>query len=255
MARTEGEPLWPDFYTEDHLLNLKSTLPPRDWNSLFMGNPVDEEGGAITGQMLHYYEQDPPESQIRRRILSVDCANKDNQRADYTVGTVWIETYSRQHYLSAVVRKRVEFTALVKLIEETARAHRVSAILVEDKGSGTQYIQSRQGLAPAPIISINVGHDSKQFRFDGVVPMFEAGEVLLPRVAGWLPDYVRELLTFPDATHDDQVDSTSQYLSWARRGRTGGTKKMTGMGNASQADIRAALEAGRGATPTVNRIG
>ena len=144
---------------------------------------------------------------------------------------------------------------VVKLIEETARAHRVSAILVEDKGSGTQYIQSRQGLAPAPIISINVGHDSKQFRFDGVVPMFEAGEVLLPRVAGWLPDYVRELLTFPDATHDDQVDSTSQYLSWTRRGRTGGTKKMTGMGNASQADIRAALEAGRGATPTVNRIG
>ena len=44
---------------------------------------------------------------------------------------------------------------------------------------------------------------------------FEAGLVWLPEHAAWLADYERELLTFPMSVHDDQVDSTSQFLGWA----------------------------------------
>lgn len=97
-----------------------------------------------------------------------------------------------------------------------------------------QYNQTRAHLAPAPVIPINVGVDSKAFRFDGVSPMFQAGEVLLPEAAIWLPDYERELLTFPGGAHDDQVDSTSQYLAWARTARRLGTKRLKGLGSASE---------------------
>ena len=45
-------------------------------------------------------------------------------------------------------------------------------------------------------------------------PMFEAGQVLLPREAPWLGTYLAELLAFPNGKHDDQVDSTSQALNW-----------------------------------------
>jgi hypothetical protein len=40
---------------------------------------------------------------------------------------------------------------------------------------------------------------------------------LLPREAPWLAAYVAELLAFPNGAHDDQVDSTSQALSWLSR--------------------------------------
>ena len=42
----------------------------------------------------------------------------------------------------------------------------------------------------------------------------EAGVVLFPANASWLSDYLFELLAFPNARHDDQVDSTSQFLKW-----------------------------------------
>jgi phage terminase large subunit-like protein len=43
---------------------------------------------------------------------------------------------------------------------------------------------------------------------------FEAGHVLLPSGASWLPEYVSELAAFPGGAHDDQVDSTTQALEY-----------------------------------------
>ncbi|WP_029652000.1 phage terminase large subunit, partial [Methylocystis sp. SB2] len=43
---------------------------------------------------------------------------------------------------------------------------------------------------------------------------FEAGQVHLPESAPWLATYLNELLGFPNSTHDDQVDATSQALNW-----------------------------------------
>jgi predicted phage terminase large subunit-like protein len=55
---------------------------------------------------------------------------------------------------------------------------------------------------------------SKEARLLAQAPKFEAGQVLLPREAPWLAEYVAELLAFPNGAHDDQVDSTSQALHW-----------------------------------------
>jgi predicted phage terminase large subunit-like protein len=134
----------------------------------------------------------------------------------------------RRHYLAEVVRKKVEFNDLVAEIEAAATRWGADAILVEDKGSGTQYIQTRQGKAPAPVIPIAPGTNDKEFRFDGVMPMIEAGEVYIPRTARWLPDFESELLAFPNGTYSDQVDMTSQYLSWAREKRKYGSRKLGG---------------------------
>ena len=125
-----------------------------------------------------------------------------------------------------VIRKKLEFNDLVKAVEAAARDHNASAILVEDTGAGVQYIQQRSGLAPCAVIPVSTGNKSKEFRFDGVTPMIEGGLVYLPRKASWLKDYEAELLAFPNSAADDQVDSTSQYLNWARRRGSYGTRKM-----------------------------
>ena len=43
---------------------------------------------------------------------------------------------------------------------------------------------------------------------------FEAGLVLFPQNAPFLPELLAELLTFPQSKNDDQVDSISQALSY-----------------------------------------
>ncbi len=38
--------------------------------------------------------------------------------------------------------------------------------------------------------------------------------MLLPERASWLEDFKAELLSFPNARYDDQVDALSQFLDW-----------------------------------------
>jgi predicted phage terminase large subunit-like protein len=232
LQRAQRAALWADFYTLEWLLEKKASLPPRDWNSLYRGKPVDENGGVIQSSWLFRYENLPDDgtngqNMRKRTTLSVDCASKDGQRNDYTVITIWIEDTSNIHYLAQVYRGRWQFEPMVEAINAAAEKWHVQAILVEDKGAGTQYIQTQAHKAPAPVIAISTNNDSKQFRFDGVTPMFQAGEVLIPHASSWLADYESELLGFPGAAHDDQVDSTSQYLAWARKKRSLGTKKLS----------------------------
>ena len=58
---------------------------------------------------------------------------------------------------------------------------------------------------------------SKQDRVAAQSAKIEAGHVHLPRNAPWLHDFLNELLAFPNARHDDQVDSVSQFLYWIQQ--------------------------------------
>ncbi len=66
---------------------------------------------------------------------------------------------------------------------------------------------------PSPI-AINPQGD-KTGRLEAQSARFEAGQVFVPKQAQWLADFLEELLAFPNAKHDDQVDSVSQFLNWA----------------------------------------
>jgi predicted phage terminase large subunit-like protein len=241
LGRDVGEAMWAEYYNSETLLDLKATLPDRDWFALYKGKPRNEEGNVVKLSWFRRYQALPrnllgPDGRVIKRnckriSLSVDCANKKNDRANYTVVGVWMEDFEGRHYLAHVERKKVEYVELKKLIEDTAIAWQANQILVEDKGNGTSYIQERQGKAPAPIVAIQpeAGGD-KEFRFDAVTPMIEGGEVLLPEQASWLAEYENELLSFPNGANDDQVDMTSQYLSRVRKKRKYGSQKLRGAG-------------------------
>lgn len=52
----------------------------------------------------------------------------------------------------------------------------------------------------------------QQHRFEAATLMISNGQVFLPNSAPWLETYLKELLAFPNGKHDDQVDSSSQFL-------------------------------------------
>jgi len=240
LGRSPGEALWPELYDLDELANLRIDMTPSSWNSLYQGTPMDITGGAILPSWFKRYEQPPskidPETlgpnSIKRTVVSVDAANTANERSDYSVIGVWQEDLGGRHYLIDVYRKKVEFTALTTEIDSICKRHDADALLVEAKGNGLAYIQLKaNGGAPCPVIAIEVGTSTKEFRFDKVSPMFEAGMIYLPARAIWLADYEKELIAFPNGKNDDQVDMTSQYLDWSRKKRVGGTKKLGGTGH------------------------
>lgn len=188
---------------------------------------IDDAGRAIPNRRAFF----------RRIVLSVDCAAKVNQRADFTVVQTWGETHDRQFYLLRQTRAKVEFDAMIEMIEKQARKDEVDTILVEDKGQGTAYIQNRgqtashRRLAPAPIVPIDPKGQSKEFRFDEVTPLITSGEVHLPAKADWMDAFIKEVGQFPEGAHDDQVDAMTQALQWMKGTRTRfGSRKITGFG-------------------------
>lgn len=227
LGRAPGEGLWPEVFGTEFYLDVKRSSPGRKWNSLYQGNPVDEEGGVLKRSDVSRYKTAPMDEKrgdrilrkiIKRRVLSVDCAEKATQRADYTAATIWVETTEKKHYLIHAARCKKEFTDMVSWIEELAAAFDVDSILVEDRGAGTQYIQVRtKHPGPVPVIAISTKQQSKEFRFDGVTPMFASGQALFPMDGNeWIADVESELFGFPNGRNDDYVDSVSQYLARAR---------------------------------------
>ena len=59
--------------------------------------------------------------------------------------------------------------------------------------------------------------NDKVTRASGVSSMVEAGQMYLPLQAPWLEEFEHELLAFPNARHDDQVDALSQLLERVRQ--------------------------------------
>jgi phage terminase large subunit-like protein len=52
-------------------------------------------------------------------------------------------------------------------------------------------------------------------RMDAQTAPIEAGAVHLPRIAPWLDEFKKEVLSFPQGKHDDQIDALSQGLKRA----------------------------------------
>jgi hypothetical protein len=53
-------------------------------------------------------------------------------------------------------------------------------------------------------------------RLHAQTAMIENGFVHIPEAAPWLAEYLHEMSVFPKGKHDDQVDSTAQFLDWFR---------------------------------------
>jgi predicted phage terminase large subunit-like protein len=94
-----------------------------------------------------------------------------------------------------------------------ARIYRATIVLIEDHASGTQLIQElvREGLHS---VKAYKPEQDKVMRLRAQTATLENGFVFVPREAPWLPDYIHELITFPNAKYCDQADSTSQALAW-----------------------------------------
>ena len=144
-------------------------------------------------------------------MQSWDTASKGGPDNDWSVCTTWIVTRKpRDYYLIDVWRQRVDYPALKANVQILARKFQARRILIEEAGAGIALIQEIKSKLSG-VIAIKPQHD-KASRMSVASSKIEAGEVVLPYDAPWLPDLEAELFAFPGARHDDQCDSISQAL-------------------------------------------
>jgi predicted phage terminase large subunit-like protein len=94
-----------------------------------------------------------------------------------------------------------------------AQKHKPQFVLIEDASTGTALAQELRSVHFGGAVRLVPIERDKIGRVYVNQAKFEAGLVLFPKVAPFLPELEAELLAFPQGKTDDQVDSISQALS------------------------------------------
>ena len=215
--RALGELLHPEREPIEVLEEMKTLMGSLLYSAQYQQAPVPPGGALVQREWFRTYSRRPDKELGDRVVQSWDTASKTSPTNDFSVCTTGLIRKS-DCYILDVVRKRLEFPELRQQVLEQARIWKPKAILIEDAGIGGALIQDlarESGIRP---IGIHPERE-KVVRLEGVSAMIEAGHVLLPESAAWVGDFLAEILAFPNARHDDQVDSLSQFLGYARRPR------------------------------------
>jgi len=218
------------------LESIRQQMGSTAFSAQYLQRPIPAEGSMILHKWLHYYDSLPAMIPNMQIVQSWDTASTVEETSDYSVCTTWW-VVNGKYYLVDVVRVRVDYPGLRQLVIQNSVRHNATTVIIEDKGAGTSLIQDlRHEGRVHPVAFLPQG--SKEMRMYGQTSKFESGQVLLPQKSDWLDEYRNEILAFPGSRHDDQVDSTSQFLEWISTRSTSSFSCDWGWGNPSDGGVR-----------------
>lgn len=218
--RRVGDVLHPEREDLAALEALKRELGGMMFSAQYQQRPVPLEGNLVRRAWFRYFKLSslPPTTYLTKIIQSWDVAMQTGETNDYSVCTTW-RADRDDVYLLHVFRGRLEYPELRRKVIALAQEQGCSRVLIEDAGPGMNLLQDlRCSPAPGTLRPIGVRPDGgKLERMAAQTAKIEAGHVHLFENAPWLPEFLSELLAFPNGRHDDQVDSVSQFLFWWQR--------------------------------------
>lgn len=194
---------------------LEKEIPHNEREQEIHGKFLLQGGGIVKLAWFGRYRIQPAGK--GRIIQSWDTASKAKELNDPSVCTTWLDLH-KNFYLLDVHREWLEYPGLKRAAKSLALNYSPDLILIEDKASGIALIQDLNNDTDFHynIKAIEPDND-KITRMSTASLIIEAGRVFLPEAAPWLPKYEKEIAEFPEVENDDQVDSTSQLLNWAKQ--------------------------------------
>ena len=215
LGRKIGETLCPEIGKDSEFIEMqKKILGRRMFEALYQGKPFVDGGNIVKREYIRYYDKNTLPSTFEELVLSCDLTFGGTKSTnDPYCMTLWGRN-GGNHYLLKVYDKKASFTDTLRTIRVICGENpQLRRKLVERKANGQATIDmlSKEigGFTP-----YDPKNTSKEDRLSSVVPYFEGGNVYFPceELMPNIEDYVEQLLKFPNATHDDFVDTISQYL-------------------------------------------
>lgn len=234
---TKNQLMWPEVYSEDRVNTLAKRLGPYGAAGQLQQEPAPAEGGIIKRAWIRHYEitegrydigdyKIDPMNCMRFATVDLATSKKDTDKADpdFTVIAVWAVFHSHRGtivLLLDLVRERLEGPDIEKKLDAMYKTWGFSVEAIETVGFQLNIAQQliRKG---HPVREVSSSLDAiyridkdKVARAYGSTPLMADGRFYVPTYAHWLGEYISELIRFPAAAHDDQVDVTSIALAIA----------------------------------------
>lgn len=220
LGRPVGAPLWSDMHPLDELEEARA-LDPYVFASLYQQHPSPKDGGSFAEENFRLWTYAPggtayilpglPPVPVKEcfRFQTSDWAVSKRTRADYTVISTWDVTRTEPANLVLVdrFRARIETDEHVPALEQALARWKPTYCGIEKATYGLALLQRcvRRGL---PVRPLEADRD-KVSRSALATDMVREHRVFFPRDVSWLNEWTHELLSFPNGTHDDQVDTLS----------------------------------------------
>jgi len=215
FTRRPGEALHPEREPLETLAHLRRTIGEYNFAGQYQQSPAPLGEGLVKAEWFKRYDENERPERFDRIVQSWDTANKATELSDFSVCTTW-GVCSKRVYLLGLFRQRLEYPALKRAVREQQNLHGATTVLIEDKASGTQLIQELIADGCHGVTRYQPTTD-KIMRMHAQTAMIENEFVHIPQSAPWLAGYLHEMTVFPNGKHDDQVDSTAQFLEWFKK--------------------------------------
>lgn len=211
--RKVGDILFPAREPRHVLEELRREMGAQKFGAQYQQNPVPDGEGLIRWEWFPRYEEAAPRHEYARVIQSWDTGMSAAPDSDPSVGMTFGFRDGTWDLLT-VFRRRLDFPDLSDAIRRLQREWSADRVVIEKAGAGhglLQHMRSRH--EGRGIFIAHTPRYSKEERLRGQTPKLAEGLIRLPEEAPWLVEFKRELLGFPFARHDDQVDALSQFLA------------------------------------------
>ena len=201
-------------YTPERIKELQVDL--YTFSAQYQQEPIILGGGVIKHEWWRFYK-DMNDQPYRRIFITADTAMKTKEWNDFTAIGVWGLTAKNRLRMLDLVHGKFEIPELESTMLAVWEKWRMgigtcrcSSIIIEDKASGTQLIQSLMRKGGLPIQRIMPEHD-KYTRVQNAIPQLAAGNIELPEsdqhpLSKLLIDEADAFTADDSHQHDDMVD-------------------------------------------------
>lgn len=211
MGRTPGEPLWPSRWPLSALERIRRALGSYRWSALYQQRPTAAEGNYFKREWFARatVAAAPPLEHVVRCWDLAATAAEEGGDPDWLAGVLMGKSDGGVYYVLDVARERLTPEGVESLIRRTARQDgRSVAIRIEQEGAASGKLIAHhftRMLDGYDARFTGIPRGSKAVRVAPFNAACERGDVRLVRGA-WNDAFIEELVSFPNGTHDDQVD-------------------------------------------------
>jgi predicted phage terminase large subunit-like protein len=220
LNRRPGDALCPERFDEHALDRIRVDVGPTAWASLYQQRPIAVGGGMFRrnsfgtwteakrtdDETLYRLGEHIVDDKTCWRFATMDPAFTRSKRSDFTVMAIWAVAPTDPHSLMLLdlERIRVEHADHAPLVQRMWEKWKPAWVGIEKQMATLSLFDEvqRRGV----VVRWLQPDKNKIARAETAVAVVDAGRVYLPAHARWVPEFLDEVVSFPVAAHDDQVD-------------------------------------------------